>query len=242
MTKNDDKTPKLEIIYALTNEEGMPGLVKIGSTVHLPNRLAHLKSASPYPFEVGYAIEVAKEKRVERLLHDFFRAERFRPRREFFEVELERVIDAMRLVLGLIGGKVVDENHIVGDGVKGDAPMDNKKDIAETAKAAQSKRMPRPRLPNFRFDALGIPIGAVLTFSGKPEVTAIVKDGKNAVEFEGKTTTLSEAATKILGTTYAVNGALYWEYDGETIDVIRKRKAQEAKTKARKTKARMTRK
>lgn len=223
---NEKNTPETEIVYVLTNE-GMPGLVKIGRTNNLPRRLGqHFRTSVPYPFVVNYAVEVAKDKQVENLLLELFRAERV-PRREFVKLSPEKVIDALRFALRLIGGKVVDENHIVGDGKDSDdTPMDDGGDITEMVKAAQKQKA--PRRPNFRFDELGIPIGVVLTFSGDVKVMAMVVDDKNTVEFEGKHMSVSRAANKVLGGATRVNGALYWEYEGETLDAIRTRKEQEA--------------
>lgn len=224
MQENDEKNaPKPGIVYVLTNQ-GMPGYVKIGRTINLPDRLSVLnaKSAVPHPFVVHYAVEVEDAKGAESLLHDAFDDYRVSPKREFFEVKPARVAAALGLTL--INGRVVDENHIVANG-KDDTTPDT---TGMTEDEIETHEKRARRRANFQFKDLGIPVGAVLTFSRNSEVTAKVVDDKNKVEFRGERTTLSRAATIQLGGTTCVNGVYYWEYQGEILDDIRTRKEQEA--------------
>jgi hypothetical protein len=74
----------------------------------------------------------------------------------------------------------------------------------------------RQRSPNTRFDALGIPVGAVLTFTRKPAVTCTVLDQANQVKYEGKTWSISRLACHLLGVP-AANGFWHFSFDGETL-------------------------
>ena len=81
----------------------------------------------------------------------------------------------------------------------------------------------------FRFSLANVPVGATLTFSKDDAITAKVIDDRQ-IEFEGKITSTSAAALKLLnraGRTWtAVQGPQYWMYDGEAL-VDRRRRMEE---------------
>lgn len=83
------------IIYVLSNE-AMPGLVKIGRTSgeSVSKRVSDLSRATgvPLPFKVEIAREVHDAVIVERALHVAFGPDRVNPAREFFSIELGRVL------------------------------------------------------------------------------------------------------------------------------------------------------
>lgn len=237
MKKNDKKTaPKPGIVYVLTNPalvspDDNIGLVKIGYADNLRERLKVLNSSSavPRPFSVYFAVRVEDAKGAEGLLHDAFDDRRDtdsnkrKRKREFFAVAPERVKAALKLTF-IRGIEVVEY------------PDDPDPDTSGKTEDAQTReKRERRRAKNFRFDALGIPEGAVLTFWRNPKLKATVVDGKNTVKFKGKLTTVSGAANAVLGAPHGVNGTYYWEYKGETLDDIRTRKKQKAKTKTRMT-------
>ena len=78
----------------------MPGIIKIGRTPNLKKLVKRLSSHSgvPVPFEVYYACTVADPKKVEKGIHDGFGDHRVNPKREFFEVNPERVLAILKLV------------------------------------------------------------------------------------------------------------------------------------------------
>lgn len=87
-----------QIIYVLSNE-AMPGIVKIGRTWNLKERMRDLDNSSvPMPFECAYAAVVEDAIFVERQLHTIFAAFRLRGRREFFKIDPAPVIAAIELV------------------------------------------------------------------------------------------------------------------------------------------------
>ncbi len=194
-----------EIIYILTNE-AMPGYVKIGKTTNnLEQRVRELSASTsvPLPFTVFYACTVKDVNFVE--LHDAFDDNRVNPKREFFRVAPERVVAALKL-----------------------AEIENitpKKDLIESKEDQKALNAARKIRSRFNFEMVKIPIGAELHFSRDENIKAKVIDihSVNSIEFNGKKTSLSLSAQKILGYKYGVAGTDYWMYEGKTLDECRRR-------------------
>lgn len=200
-----------DIIYVLINES-MKGLVKIGRTNDsVESRITQLSAHSgvPLPFECYFAAEVKDCAKIEKTLHQLFSEARVNPRREFFEIDPEKVVLAI---------SIGDFKEITS----GVAQIDiEEKSALEKAKA---------RRPRLKLDALGIKPGDVLTLSRDENITATVADdGK--VDFQGEVLSLSAAALKALHslgyTTPAANGAGYWMFEGDLLD--ERRRKMEAK-------------
>lgn len=84
-------------IYALVNPS-MPGLVKVGCTIHDPVLRAKQLSAStsaPVPFVVAYSRRVAVPFQVEAALHRYLAPYRANDSREFFKIPLHEVVRLM---------------------------------------------------------------------------------------------------------------------------------------------------
>lgn len=199
------------IIYILINE-AMPGYTKIGkTTTSVEQRMRELDTTGiPLPFECYYAARVAKMDFAEKQLHDAFDDRRVRKRREFFEIDPERVRSA--LLLAAI--QDVTPRDDVVEGADDQAALDK----ARTSKGA------------FNFKMVDISPGSVLTFTKDHEITCAVVDNKK-VEFEGELTSLSASAHKIvhrMGYSWGtINGPAYWEFDGETLGERRRRMEEE---------------
>ena len=196
-----------EIIYILTNE-AMPGYVKIGKTNNdLEQRVRELSASTsvPLPFTVFYACTVKNAQFVEHQLHDAFDDNRVNPKREFFRVAPERVVAALKL-----------------------AEIENitpKNDIVENKEDQDALDAARKIRSRFNFEMVKIPVGAELYFSRDENIKARVIDthAANSIEVNGKTTSLSRSAQKILGYQYGVAGTDYWMFDGETLDERRRK-------------------
>ena len=83
------------IMYCAAHERGV---YKIGATIHDPFERARQLSASSSvvsPFSVVYKRFLAEPFQVEAALHRIFAAERINESREFFRVELHRIIDIL---------------------------------------------------------------------------------------------------------------------------------------------------
>lgn len=201
----------MSIIYVLTNP-AMPGMVKIGYTIDLKQRLKGLDSTSvPLPFRCEYALQVSDSLAAEKLLHDAFGDRRIRDNREFFEVDASRVIAAMKLT----GGEDV-------------TPSD---DVASDEAGIAALAKPSKRKADVNFEMVGLAQGTELYFVDDPSIRATVLS-KWRVMFEGEDTSMSKSAKLIherRGKTWkAVNGANFWSYDGETISERRNRLDREA--------------
>lgn len=194
-----------EIIYILINE-AMPGYVKLGKTTSsVQQRMRELDSTGvPLPFECFYAARVADCHQAEKLLHDAFQDQRVRSRREFFLISPERMASALKLAA-----------------LEDVTPRDDVTDDANDEAALNEARQRRGR---FSFGMVGLRPGTVLTHVKNDDVTCVVVDDRN-VEFQGDVMSLSQAALKAihdLGYTWkAVQGPLYWQFDGQSLDTMR---------------------
>ena len=189
------------IVYVLTNA-AIDGYVKIGKTTNLEQRLRSLDNTSvPLPFRCVYAVEVDDESEVERLLHQTFADHRTRSTREFFEVDPQRVISAMKLTRGQ---NVTPKDDVVED--------------EESLKAVE-KAARNPRKIYTLFDA-SLKIGDILHYANNDAITAEVVSAKKVL-FEGAKTSLSSSALTLLhrdGYTWkTVNGWQFWMFENETI-------------------------
>lgn len=192
-----------EIIYILTNE-AMPGYIKIGMTNNsLEERIRQLDRTNiPLPFECYYACEVENAHEEERWLHSVFSDRRVRDGREFFQIDPERVVTAIRRVQKR---DITPKNFI-------NTTKEEEKELEEV-KSVRAK---------FDFAHYGIPINSTLTFSRDQSIKATVLEN-NKIEVNGKVTSLSASAQELLGYKRGVAGTLYWIYEDETLDERRRR-------------------
>jgi hypothetical protein len=188
------------IVYVLSNP-AFDNYVKFGRTIDLEQRLKQLDNTSvPLPFRCVFAIEVDDEIAVEKLVHQAFADVRVRSSREFFEIDAQRVIAALKLT----NGKDVTP----------------KSDIAEDAESIAALERTVGKRKTYTFNDAEVVIGDMLTYSKDESITAkVVADKK--IEFEGEVVSLSKAALILLhreGYTWKqANGWGYWMKDGETL-------------------------
>lgn len=189
-----------EIVYILTNE-AMPDYIKIGKTNDIMRRIQDLDWTNiPLPFKCYYAAKVNDSNFVERQLHSIFTESRTRSNREFFKVNPERVVAAIKL-------REIED-------VTPRQDTEGYADVKEELEKIYTKR--------FNFNAVNIPIGAELSFTrDESKKSKVVSNGN--IEINGETKSLSRAAQELLGYNYTVSGPLYWMYEGETLDERRKR-------------------
>ena len=85
------------IVYILSNPS-MPGLITIGATNNLQQKMRALYKANvPEPFQCFYAGEVENAESIERHLHELFADCRVSSKRNFFRIDPQRVLHALRL-------------------------------------------------------------------------------------------------------------------------------------------------
>ena len=135
-------------VYLIRCPEHADGLVKIGLTTDLDQRMNSLNGATetPVPFNVIAVVETDKYKQLETHLHHIYAAERVNPKREFFKFKdesgtsyIDDVIDMMRECAELTGGKF----HLFNEG--------------DTDDSDEKQR-------RFTFKQLGLQPGAAVTF------------------------------------------------------------------------------
>lgn len=78
----------------------------------------------------------------------------------------------------------------------------------------------------FRFSECRIPFGAEIVFVDDESVRPTVVDDRH-IEYNGETTSLSALAQKLKGFTHPVQGTIWFAYNGEKLDDLRKRIAQQ---------------
>ena len=183
----------------------MPGYVKIGkTTTSLEQRIRELSSSTsiPLPFTCFYACIVSDCDFVEKQLHNAFWDNRVNPRREFFQIDPERVVAALKLA-------TIQEITIW-------------KDIVDSKEDQIALDSIREKLSVFNFEMVKIPIGSELEFSRDQNLRARVISNR-WIEFEWVETSLSEAARKILGYSRKPQGTQFWMYEWETLSERRER-------------------
>jgi len=191
------------IVYLLTNPV-MPGLTKIGKTSinGLESRLQTLYNTSvPIPFHCFYACEVEDPDLVEKKLHDAFGDHRVNKKREFFEIDAERVKSVLELLA-----------------INDVTPTEEKFEDADDKVAYEKASEIRSRI---NFKMLDIPIGSTLTFSKDENIVATVVTNRT-IEYSGEETSISSSAADILTSQFgyksrAVSGSDYWTFEGEKL-------------------------
>lgn len=199
-----------DIVYVMTNE-AMPGIIKIGRTSDIEQRIRSLDStALPLPFECHYAARVENAIEVERILHLLFAEQRIRPNREFFHLSPEKVVTALRLT--------PHQDVTPRMGVFEDA--DEQRAVTET----------RARRDRINLRAINVPVGAELVFSRDTDIKCTVLN-ETQIEYQGIVTSLSRSALNILQakgySVGSVSGSVFWMYEGETLDERRQRMESE---------------
>lgn len=191
------------IVYALTNE-AMPGLVKIGissNTVEMrKDQLYFGCSGVPLPFECVYACKVKDYKKAEKALHVVFAPDRINPNREFFKIEIERVIAILEL-LGPNNAKREIEEEL-------------DRDVSSEEIKSREKMKKRAA---FNFERMGIPIGTILSFTKDSSIKIeVVKNNK--VKYNGNIMSLTAATRQFIP--YVVHPTPYWIYEDEKLSDI----------------------
>lgn len=191
----------------LTNE-AMPGIIKIGlSERSIEQRLAELDNTSiPLPFQCYFAGRVEDSRKVERALHTAFGESRVRSSREFFTVDPFRV-------------KAILELLIIED-------VTPKKDLVSLPDDLKALEIAAKKRRRFSFEDVRITEGSILTFAQDQSITCVVSKN-NSVIYRDSEMSLSAAAldaTQRAGfSTSSISGPVYWLYEGESLDSIRRR-------------------
>ena len=192
-------------VYILTND-AMPGIIKIGITEMetIEERMKSLDNTSvPKPFRFYYAIETDKYKEIEKLMHNAFSKFRIRNNREFFEMDAENAVAALKISNApeiKLNNEMIDEKGIIVE----DVPIQLKKIIT--------------------FNLLKIPIGSELIFTRDESIKCTVISNRE-VEYEGEKYSLTGLAKILLNNMgynwKSVQGPMYFKYNDKTLNEIR---------------------
>jgi hypothetical protein len=195
----------LYIVYVATNP-AMPGLVKIGRTLHeeAQARLGQLYSSGvPFPFKLEFACRVSNPDEVERALHTAFAPQRVNPRREFFAIEAGQAIAILKLLH-------TDDATAEVERQASAVPADE----VAAAQAYGSRR------PNMNFIEMGIPIGSELTSTVSDSVVVVRAPKKVCFRDQSEPISLTAATRQVLGIEYSVQPSPYWTFEGRSLQEI----------------------
>ena len=202
------------VIYILTNPS-FPDYVKIGYADNLEKRMEQLNRSESMPFAFrAYAIYEVTSRLTDLSLHDLI--DKLNPelrsidnfdgkerKREFYAMSSEEAYSLLECIARISGTedrlkKMKPEGHEIED----------EETAAEVAKEA--KRGP------FRFSAVDIPVGSVLKYANDASIEVTVVDDRH-ISYKGVTTSMSAVAKELLASDHAVQGTLYFTYEGEKL-------------------------
>lgn len=212
------------VIYILTNPS-FPEYVKIGYADNLEKRMEQLNRSESIPFAFrAYAIYEVTSRLTDRSLHDLI--DKLNPelrsidnfdgkerRREFYAMSPDEAYSLLECIAKISGTE---------DRLKKMAPEGHEILDEETAKevAKEAKRGP------FRFSAVDIPVGAQIEYVNDSSVVATVVDDRH-ISYKGVTTSVSALAQELLESDHAIQGTLYFAYEGEKLTDRRDRMENE---------------
>jgi len=218
---------KIGYIYVLTNPS-FPEYVKIGYADNVDARVAQLNRSECTPFAFKkYAVLPVANRLADKNVHKLI--DRFKPElrakenvngkirvREFFAMTAQEAVEILETIGGIYGEtpqlfeQTVEEKY--------------DQEIAEKAAIASERKAP------FSFFKCGIKEGEVITYVHDANITCTVVNDRE-INFNGKLTSLSALAKKLLNRKSGVQGTLHFAYNGEILSALRKRLEDEGRYK-----------
>lgn len=195
-------------VYILTNDS-MPGIIKIGVTEgSIQDRMKGLDNTSiPTPFRFYFAIESDRYKEIEEHIHDAFDLHRIRNNREFFKIDPERAVAALK-ISGSREIKLADEA----------IDSDGNVVVSESISGARANT-------RFSFSLINIQQDSELTFT-RDETKKCKVVSESEVEYNGERYSLSKLALKLLSELgynwKSVQGPQFFKYNGKTLVELRR--------------------
>lgn len=218
---------KIGYIYVLTNPS-FPEYVKIGYADNVDARVAQLNRSECTPFAFKkYAVLPVANRLADKNVHKLI--DRFKPElrakenvngkirvREFFAMTAQEAVEILDTIGGIYGEKpqlfeqTTEEKH--------------DQEIAEKAAIASERKSP------FSFFKCGIKEGEVITYVHDANITCTVVNDRE-INYNGRLTSLSALAKKLLNRKSGVQGTLHFAYNGEILSALRKRLEDEGRYK-----------
>jgi hypothetical protein len=200
-------------VYILKNDF-MQNIVKIGRTTNIVKRMNDLYNTSvPLAFKAVHVskLPIGKMKDTEEVLHALFSEDRPNPKREFFQLDDEKISKAIRVLKLVETVNVTDE---VNREVKQSLPHDE-----AIALDNNEELIRRARRPNLDFFLLGIKKNERLYWKDDSSKFVTVASERKVL-YNGNECYLTTATKNILGTTAATAPAPYWLYNGRLLQDI----------------------
>ena len=218
---------KIGYIYVLTNPS-FPEYVKIGYADNVDARVVQLNRSECTPFAFKkYAVLPVVNRLADKSVHKLI--DRFKPElrakenvngkirvREFFAMTAQEAVEILDTIGGIYGEtpqlfeQTVEEKY--------------DQEIAEKAAIASERKSP------FSFFKCGIKEGELITYIHDINITCTVANDRE-INFNGKLTSLSALAKKLLNRKSGVQGTLHFAYNGEILSALRKRLEDEGRYK-----------
>ena len=218
---------KIGYIYVLTNPS-FPEYVKIGYADNVDARVTQLNRSECTPFAFKkYAVLPVASRLADKNVHKLI--DRFKPElrakenvngkirvREFFAMTAQEAVEILDTIGGIYGEtpqlfeQTVEEKH--------------DQEIAEKAAIASERKSP------FSFFKCGIKEGEIITYVHDANITCTVANDRE-INYNGRLTSLSALAKKMLNLKSGVQGTLHFAYHGEILSALRKRLEDEGQYK-----------
>ncbi len=212
-------------IYVLTNPS-FPEYVKIGYADNVDERVAQLNRTECTPFAFKkYAILHVTSRLADKNVHKLI--DKFKPElrakenvngkmriREFFAMSAKEAVEILDTI-----GSIYGETPIIFE-----QTIEEKKEeqIAEETAIASERKSP------FSFYKCGIKNGEQIVYVHDTNTICTVASDREIL-FNGKKTSLSALAKKLLNRNASVQGTLHFTYNGEILSALRKRLEDEGK-------------
>ena len=191
-------------VYVLTNAR-MPGLVKIGNTNSPKERFRALfHTGCPQPFDVEVLVEVEggqdRAVKLEKALHELLAGVRVHAKREFFEMDPERLRPLLEL-----------------HGAPRPWPLDGEGMMEEDADDQTARKQAKKKRPPLNFKAFGIEAGEVLVphrVTGAAAARRAEVVGEKKVKLDGSDSemSLTRATQEVHGFPTARGPCPYWTH------------------------------
>lgn len=212
-------------IYVLTNPS-FPEYVKIGYADNVDERVAQLNrtECTPFAFKKYAVLHVASrlaDKNIHKLIDKFKPELRAKENvngkmriREFFAMSAKEAVEILDTI-----GSIYGETPIIFE-----QTIEEKKEeqIAEETAIASERKSP------FSFYRCGIKNGEQIVYIHDTNIICTVASDREIL-FNGKKTSLSALAKKLLNRNASVQGTLHFTYNGEILSALRKRLEDEGK-------------
>lgn len=212
-------------IYVLTNPS-FPEYVKIGYADNVDERVTQLNrtECTPFAFKKYAVLHVASrlaDKNVHKLIDKFKPELRAKENvngkmrvREFFAMSAKEAVEILDTIGSIYGEKPQVFEQTIED--------KKEEQLAEEAAIASERKSP------FSFYKCGIKNGEQIVYAHDTNIVCTVASDREIL-FNGKKTSLSALAKKLLKRNAGVQGTLHFTYNGEILSALRKRLEDEGK-------------